>query len=189
MVMRLKSDEEIVKSILRGNDAEYKLLIDRYKDKAFALSLRMIKNNLDAEEILQESFIKAYNSLGQFKFESKFSTWFYRIVYNNALTFLRKKKINLSEEIDEELLLANNDAEHFKELEIKDLHLFLNKLILKLPEKYSSVLTMFYINELSLEEISELSGFTLSSVKVNLFRARNMLRDFVLKNNYVRELI
>lgn len=184
----VRSDEEVVREILHGNDIHYKIIVDRYKDKAFALVFRMIKNNFDAEEILQEAFIKTYNSLGQFKFESKFSTWFYRIVYNSTLTFLRSRRQNITydENTIEELKKNSSD---YEKIESHDLNNFLCKIILKLPEKYSTVLTLFYINELSYEEISELSGSSLSSVKVDLFRARKLLRDIVQKNNYVKELI
>jgi len=86
------SDQEIIDSINRGNQSDYSIIVDRYKNKAFSLLMRMLKNQQDAEETLQDCFIKAYNSLGSFKGESKFSTWFYRIVYNTALTRLSSKK-------------------------------------------------------------------------------------------------
>ncbi|MBM4176105.1 MAG: sigma-70 family RNA polymerase sigma factor [Ignavibacteria bacterium] len=184
----IKKDEDIVRRILQGNDSEYSILIDRYKDKGFTLAYRIIKDQFEAEDILQEAFIKTYNSLGQFKFESKFSTWFYRIVYNTALTFIRSKRQNLNDDstIIEEM---ESNVSEYKNIESRDLNVFLGKIILKLPEKYSTIITLFYINELSYEEISDLTGNSLSSVKVDLFRARKLLRDIVLKNNYVKELI
>ncbi|MEJ2195170.1 MAG: sigma factor, partial [Ignavibacteriaceae bacterium] len=71
-------DQEIIDSVRKGNEADYSIIVDRYKDKAFSLLKRMLKNEQDAEETLQDCFIKAYNSLNNFKGESKFSTWFYR---------------------------------------------------------------------------------------------------------------
>ena len=86
------SDQEILDSVISGNQADYSIIIDRYKNKAFSLLKRMLKNEQDAEETLQDCFLKAYNSLSNFKGEAKFSTWFYRIVYNTALTKLSSKK-------------------------------------------------------------------------------------------------
>jgi len=90
--MKNLTDWEIIESVKRGNQSDYSILVDRYKNKAFSLLKRMLKNEQDAEETLQDSFMKAYNSLNNFKGESKFSTWFYKIVYNTALTKFRQKK-------------------------------------------------------------------------------------------------
>ena len=90
--MKNLTDLEIIDSIKRGNDNDYTILIDRYKNKAFSLVKRMLKNEMEAEETLQDCFIKTYNSLSNFRNDSKFSTWFYRIVYNTTLTKLSNKK-------------------------------------------------------------------------------------------------
>ena len=90
--MKKLSDWEIIESVKKGNQSDYSIIIDRYKNKAFSLLKRMLKNELDAEEVLQDCFVKAYNSLSKFKGDAKFSTWFYRIVYNTALTKLSSKK-------------------------------------------------------------------------------------------------
>jgi len=82
--MNKLSDQEILDSVICGNQADYSIIVDRYKNKAFSLLKRMLKNEQDAEETLQDCFLKAYNSLSNFKGEAKFSTWFYRIVYNTA---------------------------------------------------------------------------------------------------------
>jgi RNA polymerase sigma-70 factor (ECF subfamily) len=89
--MKKLSDQEILDSVIRGNQADYSIIVDRYKNKAFSLLKRMLKNEQDAEETLQDCFLKAYNSLSNFKGEAKFSTWFYRIVILEVL----KKKIFL----------------------------------------------------------------------------------------------
>ncbi|MCW8960778.1 MAG: sigma-70 family RNA polymerase sigma factor, partial [Ignavibacteriaceae bacterium] len=90
--MRNLSDQEIIESVRKGNDSDYSIIVDRYKNKAFSMLKRMLKNEFDAEEVLQDCFLKAFNSLNTFKGEAKFSTWFYRIVYNTTLTKLSSKK-------------------------------------------------------------------------------------------------
>src|SRR3972149_8182891 len=97
--MRNLSDQEIIDSVRKGNDSDYSIIVNRYKNKAFSVLKRMLKDEFDAEEILQDCFFKAYNSLGSFKGEAKFSTWFYRIVYNSALTKLSSKKRKIESEM------------------------------------------------------------------------------------------
>ena len=90
--MKNLSENEIIESVKKGNNGDFALIIDLYKDRAFTLLKKMLKNEMDAEEALQDSFMKVFNSLTSFKGESKFSTWFYRIVYNTALTIISNKK-------------------------------------------------------------------------------------------------
>ena len=188
--MKNLSDLEIIESVLRGNHSDFSILLNRYKNKAFSLLKRMLKNEMEAEEVLQDCFLKAFNGLKNFKKESKFSTWFYRIVYNTALTKLSVQKRKITNEmssIDEHVNLFND--EDFKTSEKKDFSRFLNELIEKLPEKYSAVISMFYLEEMNCEEISEVMQISVSNVKVLLYRSRNALRDVVVKNNYLEELL
>ncbi|MCB9247919.1 MAG: hypothetical protein H6613_04915 [Ignavibacteriales bacterium] len=90
--MKKLTDIEIIDSVQKGNTNDYTLIIDRYKNKAFSLLVNILKNKMDAEEALQDSFIKAFNSLDSFRRESQFSTWFYKIVYNTGLTIISAKK-------------------------------------------------------------------------------------------------
>ena len=90
--MNKLSDFEIIESVLKGNDNDFALIVDRYKDRAFSLLCGIVKNQMDAEEALQDSFIKAFNALKSFRQEAKFSTWFYKIVYNTGITVLSSFK-------------------------------------------------------------------------------------------------
>jgi RNA polymerase sigma-70 factor (ECF subfamily) len=188
--MKNLSDLEIIESVIRGNHSDFSLLINRYKNKAFSLLKRMLKNEMEAEEVLQDCFLKAFNGLKNFKQESKFSTWFYRIVYNSALTRLsiQKRKItNEMSSIDDHLNLF--DESDFNVSEKKDISKFISKLINRLPEKYAAVITMFYLEEMSCEEISTIMQVSVSNVKVMLHRSRNALRDIVVQNNYLEEIL
>lgn len=188
--MKNISDFEIIESVKKGNSADFSILIDRYKNKAFSLLRRMLKNDFDAEEVLQDCFLKAFNSLSSFKHEAKFSTWFYKIVYNTALTKISSKKRKTENEmssVDEHFNLEYNSD--IKEFDNKDLSALINKLINQLPENYSAVISMFYLDELSCEEISEVMKTSVSNVKVMLYRSRNSLKELILKNNLLEELI
>ncbi|MDX1373874.1 MAG: RNA polymerase sigma factor [Nitrososphaeraceae archaeon] len=187
--MRNVSDQEIIDSVKKGNQADFSVLIDRYKDRAFSLLKRMLKNQFDAEEILQDCFLKTYNALNSFKGDSKFSTWFYRIVYNTALTKLSSKKRKIETEmasIDEFIDLENDSFSVNAETE--NTSEIINEIINKLPEKYSAIITMFYLNEMSCEEICEALNISVANVKVMLYRSRNAMKDFIIKNNLVKEL-
>ena len=187
--MKDLSDLEIIDSIRNGNHSDYSLLVDRYKNKAFSLLNRMLKNQMDAEEVLQDSFLKAFNGLRNFKNEAKFSTWFYRIVYNTALTQLsgRKRKIeNEMSSLEETLELQSNYD--FRESEKVDLNNFVNEMVEQLPPKYASVINLFYLEGLSCEEISEVMNNSVTNVKVLLHRSRNALKDLLISKDYIKEI-
>jgi RNA polymerase sigma-70 factor (ECF subfamily) len=184
------SDQEIIDSVIRGNQADYSIIIDRYKNKAFSLLKRMLKNEQDAEETLQDCFLKAYNSLNNFKGEAKFSTWFYRIVYNTALTKLSSKKRKTESEmssVDDHFDLKSDYD--FRSSEKKDLSVFVNDLVNQLPERFATVINLYYLNEMSCEEISKILDISVSNVKVVLHRSRNALKDIIIEKNLVEELI
>lgn len=178
------SDIEIINSINHGNKNDFKLLVDRYKLKAFSLLFRMLKNKEEAEEVLQDSFVKAFYSLPYFRSESKFSTWFYKIVYNTCLSHLSKQKRRAELEliIEDDNLLGNNDENILGTLEKSEGDIY--KYIDLLPIKYSLILILFYIDELSISEISNALSITASNVKVILHRARTELKSILDKHNF-----
>ena len=188
--MRNLSDQEIIDSVSKGNEADYSIIVDRYKNRAFSLLKRMLKNEFDAEEVLQDCFLKAYNSLDNFKGESKFSTWFYRIVYNTALTKLASKKRKIESEmssLDNHLNLENDSD--FTVTEKEDLTKFIYNLVNRLPERHAAIISMFYLDEMSCDEIGKVMNITVSNVKVMLHRSRNALKDLIMKDNLAEELI
>jgi RNA polymerase sigma-70 factor (ECF subfamily) len=187
--MKNISDQDIINSVLEGNESDYSIIVDRYKNKAFSMLRRMLKSDFDAEEVLQDCFVKAYYSLKNFKGESKFSTWFYKIVYNTALTklSLKRRKIELEMSSVEDHFNLESDYD-FIDVEKKDLNDFIREIINKLPERYTAVISMFYLNEMSIEEISDVLQVSASNVKVMLYRARNSLRDLILNSKLAEEI-
>ncbi len=188
--MKDLTDNEIIDSILKGNRNDYALIIEKYKDRAFSLLCSIVKNKMDAEEALQDSFIKAFNSLKSFRKDSKFSTWFYRIVYNTGLTVISNKKRQVQMEmgsIDDFHTLKEDDNEVYSLTEnAKD---YLITMVDKLPIKNSLVLILFYLDGFSLKDISEVMDVSLVNAKVLLHRSRNLLRDLLLEHNYQEELL
>ncbi|HEX9252963.1 MAG TPA: sigma-70 family RNA polymerase sigma factor [Ignavibacteriaceae bacterium] len=188
--MKNLTDVEIIESVKKGNQADYAVLIDRYKNKAFTMLKRMLKNESDAEEVLMDCFLKAYNNLNTFKFESKFSTWFYRIVYNTALTKISSAKRKIESEMssidDLHYLESNYNAD---DLVKEDLAILVKKIVNELPPQNAAVVTMFYLEEMNTEEISEVLKISVSNVKVILYRSRNLLKDIIANRNLLQEIL
>jgi len=184
--MKNISDDEIIDSIKRGNDKDFSLLIDRYKDRTFSLIDRILKNEFDSEEVLQDVFLKVYYSLKNFKGESKFSTWLYRISFNTALTKAKSKSRKIETEMQsiDDYEITINSEEIFKISD--DRQHFVYKLLDRLPVRNSLVLILFYVDNLTMSEISEVLGVSIVNVKVMLHRSRNLLRDLLIKNDYLR---
>lgn len=190
MIMKNLTDAEIIESIKNGNTADYSILIDRYKNKSFSMLKRMLKNDFEAEEVLMDCFLKAYNNISAFKFESKFSTWFYKIVYNTALTKLANQKRKIESEMssvdDIKYLESKYRADELVKENISDI---IKKIIEELPEKNAAVITMFYLEEMNCEEISDVLKISVSNVKVILHRSRNLLKEIIGKRNLFEEVL
>jgi RNA polymerase sigma-70 factor (ECF subfamily) len=184
------SDSEIIESVKNGNHSDYSLLIDRYKNRAFSMLKKMLRNEMDAEEVLQDSFLKAYSGLKNFREEAKFSTWFYRIVYNTALTRISAKRRQTENEmssIDDLPELKSNDD--YESSEKKDVSKFISDTIEQLPPKYASVINLYYIDGMSCEEVSDVMNISVPNVKVILHRSRNALKDLLIERDYVKEIL
>ena len=176
-------DYEIIQRILAGEKHAYAQLVDRHKDRAMTLAMRMLKNREDAEEALQDAFVRAFNALPRFEWKSSFSTWFYRIVYNVCATILSRRgeeKFNSVDDDDENREVPSSEALPDIDLESAEFSRIVQKEIDRLPVVYASVLTLFLVQDLSYDEIVEATGLPLGTVKVRLFRARGMLRDAVI---------
>lgn len=179
----------IIREVLNGNPGRFSYFISQYKDMAYSIAFRIVNNKEDAEEIVQDSFMRAYNSLHKFRQSSKFSTWFYRIVVNRALSIRSKVKksiveidINTIPEIQfEEIDTAYRNLRHDERAK------FINSALKELPEEDSLLLTLYYLNENSIEEISQITGIIGENVKMKLMRARKKMY-VILEENLKMEL-
>jgi len=188
------SDIELIEQTLQGNQAAYADLVKRHQRFVFTLAMRFTKTREDAEEVAQDSFIKAYRSLQSFQGQSKFSTWLYSIVYTTAMTFLRKRRLDNSSIDDENShLQLENQSGGFKNdlAENKSRSYYVNQAIEQLLPDDAMIITLFYKGEQSLEEIAVTLGLEPNNVKVKLFRARQRLKEKLERNlkHEVSELI
>ena len=177
-------DYETIQRILAGEKRAYAELVSRHKDRAMTLALRMLKNREDAEEALQDAFVRAFNALPRFEWKSSFSTWFYRIVYNVCATVLSRRGEELFSSVDEDeehRELPSPDALPDMDYESAEFRNVVQREIDRLPAVYASVLTLFLVQDMSYDEIVDATGLPLGTVKVRLFRARGILRNAVLQ--------
>ncbi len=172
---RIDRDIPIIERILRGEAAAFRELVERHKDYAFTVALRILNSREEAEEAAQDAFVRAYHALATFNREAKFSTWFYRIVVNCALTVQQKRKIRTEDLENAKILRGGADAaDAFKQKEQR--HFIERGLKLLSPDDVTMI-TLFYLQENSLEEIAASVGIETNTVKVKLHRARKRLAD------------
>jgi RNA polymerase sigma-70 factor, ECF subfamily len=173
-----------IMQVLKGDQDAYGEIVELYKDKVYQISYRMLGNRHEAEDIAQEAFIRAFINIHSFNIDLKFSTWLFRIATNLCIDRIRKKKPDYY--LDAEV--AGTDGLNMysqipsktdmpeKELESLELEETIQKEILKLPEKYRTVIVLKYIEELSLIEISEILNLPIGTVKTRIHRGREALR-------------
>lgn len=184
------TDQHYITLVINGDTHAFSILIDRYKDLVFTLTLRMLKNREEAEEVSQDTFIKVYKSLNKFKGDSKFSTWIYKVAYNACLDRIKKNKKFLNDvSIDtfttNQIKSIDNALDN---LEIKEREKAIQSCMDLLPSDDSFLLTLYYFEELSLDEIAKIMQITPNNVKVKLFRSRNKLA-VILKEKLEPEII
>jgi RNA polymerase sigma-70 factor (ECF subfamily) len=181
--MEYKGDKTYIEQILAGNSNAYSHIVDRHKDKAFNLAFRICGNFEEAEEVLQDSFLKAYRSLRSFKMKSSFSTWLYRIVYNTTISHVRTRKVKVLslEDFPADIIdFAGNDTGS-EEAEKEYCNSLINFALQKITEEERALITLFYYDEMSPEEIEDVTGISKSNLKVKLFRARRKMYGILEK--------
>tara|TARA_R110002049_G_scaffold137695_2_gene297736 strand:+ start:1046 stop:1624 length:579 start_codon:yes stop_codon:yes gene_type:complete len=184
------NDAHYINLVIEGDTNAFAVLVERYKDLVYTLTLRMLKNREEAEEVSQDTFIKAYKSLSKFKGDSKFSTWIYKIAYRTSLDRIKKNKKYINDvainEFTEHQVKTIDNALH--NLEEQEQSKAIQDCIALLPSDDSFLLTLYYFDELSLDEISETVGLTPNNVKVKIFRSRKKLAS-ILKKRLEPEII
>lgn len=173
------NNTELLVSLKRGDPKAYSIFIDQNKNLVFSLALRMLKNREEAEEVAQDSFVKAFKSISTFKGDSKLSTWVYKIVYYGCLDRLKKnKKLNSNISISEKFDIGDQEAlSALDKMQQVELQVTVKNCIEKLSSEDGFILTLFYFEELSLEEISEIVDIVPNTLKVKIFRARKKLAE------------
>lgn len=168
-------EKKIISDCLNGDAAAYRLLVNKYQHFAYTLAVRITRNDEDAEEVTQDAFVKAYASLSKFKGESKFSTWLYTIVLNLAKSKVRRRK-ETHQNIDDLNLQTAVDNDGARKSERS---YYVEQAIASLPEDEAAIVTLFYMEDQSLDEISRVMNLTITNTKVKLFRARKKMAEML----------
>ena len=191
--MTREQEGMIVRKVLQGDVNAFEKLVTEYEKAVYAIAQRMTGNPEDAADMTQETFIKAYNSLGSFRGDSKFSVWLYRIANNVCLDFLRsrsrKPTVSLSVEDDEgeesQLDVADESQSPELLLERGLTRDAVRRGLDTLPPDYRQILLLREIQGLSYEEISSALGIDLGTVKSRIFRARKKLCTFLIEDGNI----
>lgn len=175
-------DEKLqIKKVLKGDTSAFAYFVDTYQDMAITIAFRICGNKQDAEDIVQNAYVKAFHNLHTFRTDSKFSTWLYRIVYNTALTHISSSGFNTEfvdyQHMDTESSFSEWDTlERINEQEQKAV---INETLEKMPKDESLLLTLYYLEENSIKDIVLITGLGESNIKVKLHRARKRFADII----------
>jgi RNA polymerase sigma-70 factor (ECF subfamily) len=189
-----KKDIELVEAAKTGDEKAYADLMRRYKDAIYFMLLKMVNNRTDAEDLTIEAFGKAFVNIHQYTPQFAFSTWLFRIASNNAIDFLRKKRAitvplettvgdkTVGGEYNYNLRSETDDPEEYF-IRMQN-GMILRKMVAKLKPRYRTLLELRYFKEYTYDEISKELNLPLGTVKVQLFRSREMLFE-LLKNTEI----
>ena len=188
--MQPNTDPYLIDLTLKGDTKAFGELVERYQAFVYTIVIRIVKVREEAEEVAQDTFIKAFQSLSSYRGESKFSSWLYSIAYRKALDALRKNKKNSSLELIEEITegdcsVIENALSYIEDQERSEV---IKKCILELPEKEAAIITLFYFEEQSIKEIAKITQLTEDNIKVKLYRSRkklfSLLKHYILPEAY-----
>lgn len=173
--------KDIIQAVKRGNQEAFRLLINRFQHKAFGLAFRLLGDEEEAKDVVQESFIRIWEKINTYKTNEKFSNWMYKIVSNRAIDVIRSRQRkpvsyfsaeqNLLEKFQDEIELED------VKLENRELGQLITLLTKSLPEKQSLIFSLRDLQGMDVDEVMTISGQTESQIKSNLYHARKSIRE------------
>ena len=181
--------EEIITNVLKGHTEEFEKLISDNNELLYRVGISYVNNHTEVEDLMQITYLKAFEKLSSFNNNSSFSTWLTRIMINECLMFIRSKRnkkeiyygknntLDVFEPVDENSVENN--------LNYKELKAISEKMILRLPEEYRIVFMLRQVQELSVKEVAVAIGISEENVRIRMFRARRMIQKMLL--NYIGE--
>lgn len=173
-------EQKWIEQIRAGDMQSFSLLVAKYEKMAYTLAFRIMENREEAEEVVQDAFVKMYRALPGFQFGSKFSTWFYRIIYHTALSAHKSRRTFVRFDDAGATALSDNEADSaLSLLEREDRKEVIARVLQKMPADNATLLTLYYLEECSVEDIRQITGLSLSNVKTKLFRARKQFYETI----------
>jgi RNA polymerase sigma factor (sigma-70 family) len=185
---KAKSDLLLVEEAKKGNEKAFASLMNRYRDSIYYMLLKMVNNSSDAEDLTIEAFGKAFRNLDSYTPKFAFSTWLFKIATNNCVDFIRKKQIsptpfeNLSDSLDNVTVNIQSDLPDPEEALINLQKIaVLKDIVSQLKPRYKSLIELRYYKEYSYEEISSELNLPIGTVKAQLYRAKTLLYNILIK--------
>jgi RNA polymerase sigma factor (sigma-70 family) len=177
-------DQTLIKQALEGKQQAFKLLMERHKHAVRYVILKLVHNYEESLDLVQETFVKAFSSLANYKSKFRFTTWLYRIAANCSIDYLRRKKIealSLDQPLETdkgrlEIVIPDRTYDPEKDLSIKQSELSIEEAIASLPKKYREVILLRHKEDKSYEEIAVILRLSVGTVKARIFRARVLLK-------------
>ena len=181
--MDIHSEKKLIERVKAGDKEAFSGLVDAYKNMVFTVCIRMLTSEADAEEAAQDVFVKAYRSIGSYQARAKFSTWLYRIAYNNCISVIRKK-VKMIDLVDElpETEIDEGEMSGLDMISAEERNSYLKMAIESLAETDAVVVTLFYYDELSLDEIAGVTGLSGSNIRIKLHRSRKKMYQVICNN-------
>lgn len=199
----MENEKELVESVIKGETGDVRRFIEAYQALVAHIVFKLVSNPADREDCCQEIMIKAVHNLPEFRFESKLSTWIAKIAYHRCLNYLQKKKLSLYEDhvyrddddegcaepFEESISesLWNREPEPDEILNRKNVMEIIYRKIDELPPLYRTILTLYHMDEMSYQEIGQITKLPEGTVKSYLFRARKQLREKLLSITHQEE--
>lgn len=187
--MNKAEDLYYIEAVKKGNVQAFSFLIDKYQNLVYSLALKLLKKPEEAEEMAQDTFVKAFQKIHTYEGKSKFSTWLYSITYNACISELRKRRVVFSSIDDRQISDQDEQKMHdyYRETKKEDQEKYLNLALSKLPEDDQVLVTLYYYENQSMDEISTITGLSVSNIKVKIHRARK--RMYSLLHEMLKEEI
>ena len=170
-----------IEAVKKGNVQAFSFLVEKYQKLVYTLALKLLKKPEEAEEMAQDTFIKAFQKLESYEGKSKFSTWLYSITYNACISELRKRRIEFRSLDDRQISDEDEQKMHdyYRETRKEDQEKYLALAMEKLPEDDQVLVTLYYYENQSMDEISQITGLTVSNIKVKIHRARKKMCELL----------
>ena len=185
----VQDDTQLVKASQQGNQDAFAFLVQRHQRRVFTMALGMLQDEDEASEITQEAFVAAWRGLPAFRSEARFPTWLYRIAYNCALQQLERRKreraLQAAIEVEQILEGVNNEKQAVDTREGHDRQAIVRETLDTLPTTYRMVLTMRHLQDMTYEEMADILTIPIGTIKTQLFRARNLLKERLLAQRAV----
>jgi RNA polymerase sigma-70 factor (ECF subfamily) len=178
--MSVSNDLELVELFQKGNEASFNELVRRYQEKVYGIAYRFVHDHDQADDIVQEVFVKVFHALNDFRGESGVYTWIYRITVNVSLNMIRKQRIKDFLRIDEFFEYPSEESERpDRQFEHEEQKQLIEEAIQRLPEKQKAVFILRYYEELPYEDISKIVKTSVGGLKANYFHAVRNIGEFV----------